>query len=262
MYSARDAGSNILIWLRRRLLLASDSAKCISDVRRRHWWHPVWIRCSQLHLFLRNMLWGKHRCERVAENKKLVNVIKELPPSFTNIDPAPEHARDTVSKMEKVSRFIRLFGVDLVEDNSKSESNSAPKRARLSDSDLSHKTEKDQTGHASTSCGNAPNSVGVSGHGIEHSMAHCLLCPNSKSCLPWMSGYLWEIGEIFDTTSRKSDHQWAVRYTSSENPREQCRIVVASVEILYGDLQLIVMQRMSTISLLYRIYHLSAKEFW
>lgn len=61
-------------------------------------------------------------------------------------------------------------------------------------------TEKDQTGHASTSCGNAPNSVRVSGHGIKHSTAHCLLCPNSKSCLPWMSGYLWEIGEIFDTT--------------------------------------------------------------
>lgn len=184
MYSARDADSNILIWLRRRLLLASDSAKCVSDVRRITDDIPYeYVARSCIYSDV-TCFEGSIDVDRVAENKKLVNVIKELPPSFTNIDPAPEHARDTVSKMEKVSRFIRLFGVDLVADNSKSESNSAPKRARLSDSDLNNNTEKDQTGHASTSCGNAPNSVRVSGHGIEHSTAHCLLCPNSKSCLP------------------------------------------------------------------------------
>ncbi|CCI10382.1 unnamed protein product [Albugo candida] len=151
---------------------------------------------------------------RGIENKKLVNVVKEL---FIKIDPVPEEARHTVSKMERKGSTTRLFGVDLAADISKSERSDALKRARLSDFDPNHNTEKDQTGDASTS-------VGIFKYGIEQSTKHCLSLKNFLSefsvlvCLQCLDPGEKDERYLVSFPDKK-EHRWALRYTSSEDPK-------------------------------------------
>lgn len=158
-----------------------------------------------------------------VDNKNLETVIKGLPPSFTIRVPVPEQARPTFSKMKQEARIIRLFGVDLVTDKSRSESSSAPKRARLFDSDLNHNTDNDQTGDASTSPENAFNSVGISEHGIDERKTHCLLftkiLPEASFlvCLQCLDPGEEDERYLVAFLPR-TDRQWAFRYTSTETP--------------------------------------------